>query len=137
MLETVGIVLFALVIMLSIALHEVGHLVPAKAFGVKVTEYMIGFGPMVWSRLRGETEVLVAGADQSTRRLAAAKDALSGLGGEITEWTAATVGQLDAAGARLQQQVAAVAAARADVAEGLEKTLAGLQDRIRDLSQSA
>jgi membrane-associated protease RseP (regulator of RpoE activity) len=55
MLELLGIVLFALVIALSIALHELGHLVPAKRFGVKVTEYMVGFGPTVWSRLRGET----------------------------------------------------------------------------------
>ncbi|QIM22953.1 site-2 protease family protein [Phycicoccus sp. HDW14] len=41
---------------LSIALHEVGHLVPAKRFGVRVTQYMVGFGPTVWSRRRGETE---------------------------------------------------------------------------------
>ncbi|GAB3876306.1 site-2 protease family protein [Terrabacter terrigena] len=41
---------------LSIALHEIGHLVPAKKFGVKVTQYMVGFGPTVWSRRRGETE---------------------------------------------------------------------------------
>ena len=40
----------------SIALHEVGHLVPAKRFGVRVTQYMVGFGPTVWSRRRGETE---------------------------------------------------------------------------------
>ncbi|MBU6244873.1 MAG: site-2 protease family protein, partial [Actinomycetales bacterium] len=55
MLEIVGIVIFALLIAASIALHEVGHLVPAKRFGVKVTEYMVGFGPTVWARLRGET----------------------------------------------------------------------------------
>ena len=40
----------------SIALHEIGHLLPAKRFGVKVTQYMIGFGPTLWSRRRGETE---------------------------------------------------------------------------------
>ncbi len=40
----------------SIALHEVGHLLPAKKFGVKVTQYMVGFGPTIWSRKRGETE---------------------------------------------------------------------------------
>lgn len=55
MLEVIGIVAFFLVIMASIALHEVGHLVPAKLFGVKVTEYMVGFGPTLWSRRRGET----------------------------------------------------------------------------------
>jgi len=45
MLEVVGILLFALLIALSIALHEVGHLVPAKKFGLRVPDYMVGFGP--------------------------------------------------------------------------------------------
>jgi membrane-associated protease RseP (regulator of RpoE activity) len=40
----------------SIAWHEIGHLVPAKRFGVRVTQYMVGFGPTMWSRVRGETE---------------------------------------------------------------------------------
>jgi membrane-associated protease RseP (regulator of RpoE activity) len=56
MLTVVGIVLFALGILVSIALHEVGHLVPAKRSGVKVTQYMVGFGPTLWSTRRGETE---------------------------------------------------------------------------------
>ncbi|QEO16030.1 site-2 protease family protein [Agromyces intestinalis] len=51
-----GVVIVALGIAVSIALHEIGHLVPAKRFGVKVTQYMIGFGPTVWSKRRGETE---------------------------------------------------------------------------------
>lgn len=51
----VGIVLFLVGISASIALHELGHLVPAKHFGVKVTRYMIGFGPTLWSSRRGET----------------------------------------------------------------------------------
>ena len=55
MAELVGILIFAALIALSIALHELGHLVPAKRFGVKVTDYMIGFGPTVWSTVRGET----------------------------------------------------------------------------------
>ncbi len=55
MLELVGILIFAGLIGLSIALHELGHLVPAKRFGVKVTDYMIGFGPTIVSRMRGET----------------------------------------------------------------------------------
>jgi membrane-associated protease RseP (regulator of RpoE activity) len=61
MLEVIGIVLFALVIAGSIALHELGHLVPAKAFGVRVTEYMIGFGPTLWSKVKGETRYGVKG----------------------------------------------------------------------------
>jgi membrane-associated protease RseP (regulator of RpoE activity) len=56
MAYAVGVLLLALGVLLSIALHEVGHLVPAKRFGVKVTQYMVGFGPTVWSVQRGETE---------------------------------------------------------------------------------
>ncbi|HEY8882108.1 MAG TPA: site-2 protease family protein [Dermatophilaceae bacterium] len=51
-----GVLFVALGISVSIALHEVGHLLPAKRFGVKITQYMVGFGPTVWSRQRGETE---------------------------------------------------------------------------------
>jgi len=52
----IGVVVIALGLAVSIALHEIGHLVPAKLFGVKVTQYMIGFGRTIWSRRRGETE---------------------------------------------------------------------------------
>ncbi|MFK0401476.1 M50 family metallopeptidase [Microbacterium sp. NPDC090225] len=53
----VGGILFMLVgLALSIGLHEIGHLLPAKLFGVRVGQYMIGFGPRIWSRRIGETE---------------------------------------------------------------------------------
>ncbi|MDQ1535772.1 MAG: hypothetical protein QOE58_165, partial [Actinomycetota bacterium] len=51
-----GVLFVAAGISVSIALHEVGHLLPAKRFGVKVTQYMVGFGPTIWSRRHGETE---------------------------------------------------------------------------------
>ncbi len=52
-----GGILFMLVgLGVSIGLHEVGHLVPAKLFGVRVGQYMIGFGPRLWSKRIGETE---------------------------------------------------------------------------------
>jgi membrane-associated protease RseP (regulator of RpoE activity) len=51
-----GVVAFFAAILASIGLHELGHMIPAKAFGGKVTQYFIGFGPTVWSRQRGETE---------------------------------------------------------------------------------
>ena len=51
-----GVAVVVVGLALSIGLHEIGHLVPAKLFGVKVTQYMIGFGPTVWSRRKGETE---------------------------------------------------------------------------------
>ena len=52
----VGVLIIVIGLALSIGLHEIGHLVPAKLFGVKVTQYMIGFGPTIWSRRKGETE---------------------------------------------------------------------------------
>jgi membrane-associated protease RseP (regulator of RpoE activity) len=51
-----GVVLFAVGIGLSVALHEFGHLLTAKAFGMKATRYFIGFGPTLFSFRRGETE---------------------------------------------------------------------------------
>ncbi|OAE01358.1 site-2 protease family protein [Arthrobacter sp. OY3WO11] len=56
LLFVLGVVFVAIGIAVSIALHEVGHLVPAKLFKVRVTKYMIGFGPTLWSRRKGETE---------------------------------------------------------------------------------
>jgi membrane-associated protease RseP (regulator of RpoE activity) len=55
-LAVIGFVVFVLGLLASIALHEIGHLVPAKLFDVKVTQYMVGFGSTIWSRRRGETE---------------------------------------------------------------------------------
>ncbi len=56
LLYLLGVVAFVLAILVSIGLHELGHMIPAKAFGGKVTQYFIGFGPTVWSRRKGETE---------------------------------------------------------------------------------
>ena len=56
MLFVLGVLVIVVGVALSIALHEIGHLVPAKKFGVKVSQYMVGFGPTVWSRRKGETE---------------------------------------------------------------------------------
>lgn len=56
MLYAVGFVVFAIGLLASIALHEVGHMLPAKKFGVKVPQYMVGFGPTLWSRTKGDTE---------------------------------------------------------------------------------
>ena len=52
----IGVVILVVGLAISIALHELGHLLPAKAFGVRVGQYMIGFGPTIWSRRRGETQ---------------------------------------------------------------------------------
>ncbi|ROS28107.1 RIP metalloprotease [Cellulomonas sp. PhB150] len=52
----VGVLIVVVVLLLSIGLHEIGHMVPAKRFGVRVSQYMVGFGPTLWSRTKGETE---------------------------------------------------------------------------------
>lgn len=52
----VGIVLFALGIMLSIVLHELGHMKVAQWSGMKVRRFFVGFGPTVWSTNRGGIE---------------------------------------------------------------------------------
>ena len=52
----VGVVVFALCIALSIALHEAGHMFTARAFNMRVRRYFIGFGPTVWSTTKGGTE---------------------------------------------------------------------------------
>ncbi|MEO7123825.1 MAG: site-2 protease family protein [Lacisediminihabitans sp.] len=56
LLYILGIVIVAVGIIVSIALHELGHLSFAKLFNVRVGQYMIGFGPTLFSRTKGETE---------------------------------------------------------------------------------
>ncbi|GFM19349.1 MULTISPECIES: M50 family metallopeptidase [Mycobacteriaceae] len=60
MMFAIGVVLFALAILLSVALHECGHMWVARATGMKVRRYFVGFGPTLWSTRRanklGETE---------------------------------------------------------------------------------
>ncbi|WP_084104374.1 RIP metalloprotease [Demequina sp. NBRC 110056] len=56
MATLLGILVLVVGLLVSIALHELGHMIPAKRFGVRVSEYFVGFGPRVWSRVKGETE---------------------------------------------------------------------------------
>jgi membrane-associated protease RseP (regulator of RpoE activity) len=56
MLYWLGVAAFALCILISVSLHELGHMITAKRFGMKVTRYFVGFGPTLFSFQRGETE---------------------------------------------------------------------------------
>jgi membrane-associated protease RseP (regulator of RpoE activity) len=56
LIYTLGVVVFVIGVVLSIALHELGHMYPAKKFGIKVTQFFVGFGNTIWSTKRGETE---------------------------------------------------------------------------------
>jgi membrane-associated protease RseP (regulator of RpoE activity) len=54
--DLIGWVIFLVALLFSVMLHETGHFVTAKKFGMKVTRYFVGFGPTIWSTRRGETE---------------------------------------------------------------------------------
>jgi membrane-associated protease RseP (regulator of RpoE activity) len=56
LLFVLGVVVFIVGLLVSIGLHELGHLSFAKLFNVKVTQYSLGFGKAMWSFTRGETE---------------------------------------------------------------------------------
>ncbi|MCY7342921.1 MAG: site-2 protease family protein [Pseudonocardia sp.] len=56
MMTVIGIVLFFVGILLSVAWHELGHFTTARWFGIKVPEFFVGFGRTIWSRKVGETE---------------------------------------------------------------------------------
>lgn len=52
----IGFVILILGVLISVALHELGHLIPAKKCGAAVPEYWIGFGPQLWkTKYKGTT----------------------------------------------------------------------------------
>jgi membrane-associated protease RseP (regulator of RpoE activity) len=52
----IGWIGFVVILLLSVMLHEFGHFLTARRFGMKATEFFVGFGPRLWSFRRGETE---------------------------------------------------------------------------------
>jgi membrane-associated protease RseP (regulator of RpoE activity) len=52
----IGVVIFIVALLSSVMLHELGHFLTAKKFGMKVTQFFVGFGKTLWSTFRGETE---------------------------------------------------------------------------------
>jgi membrane-associated protease RseP (regulator of RpoE activity) len=54
--DALGWLIFLVALLVSVMLHETGHFVAAKRFGMKATRYFVGFGPTLWSTVRGETE---------------------------------------------------------------------------------
>lgn len=52
----VGVLIFIVALLVSVMLHEAGHFTTAKAFGMKATQFFVGFGPTLWSTQRGDTE---------------------------------------------------------------------------------
>src|SRR5438105_13124008 len=56
-MDLIGWVIFLVALLFSVMLHETGHFVMAKRFGMKVTRYFVGFGPTLWSTRQGDTPV--------------------------------------------------------------------------------
>ncbi|MDX6255846.1 MAG: hypothetical protein QOJ11_2180 [Frankiales bacterium] len=56
MIRELGWLLFFVALITSVIIHEAGHFVTAKRFGMKATQFFAGFGPTLWSFQRGETE---------------------------------------------------------------------------------
>src|SRR5271170_754164 len=55
-MDLIGWAIFIVALLVSVMLHETGHFLVAKRFGMKVTRYFVGFGPTIWSTWRGDTE---------------------------------------------------------------------------------
>jgi membrane-associated protease RseP (regulator of RpoE activity) len=51
-----GVLIFVVALLVSVMLHEFGHFATAKKFGMRVTQFFVGFGKTLWSTFRGETE---------------------------------------------------------------------------------
>jgi membrane-associated protease RseP (regulator of RpoE activity) len=55
-MKFIGILAFIVALLFSVMVHEFGHYLTARRFGMKVTEFFLGFGKRIWSIQRGETE---------------------------------------------------------------------------------
>ncbi|MGH8890371.1 MAG: M50 family metallopeptidase [Acidothermaceae bacterium] len=51
-----GVLAFVVALLASVMLHEAGHFATARLFKMKATQFFVGFGPTLWSKVRGETE---------------------------------------------------------------------------------
>jgi membrane-associated protease RseP (regulator of RpoE activity) len=55
-MQILGILAFVVALLLSVMIHEFGHYITARRFGMRVSEFFVGFGRRLWSYQRGETE---------------------------------------------------------------------------------
>lgn len=55
-MEILGILAFVVALLLSVMVHEFGHYITARRYGMRVSEFFVGFGKRIWSVQRGETE---------------------------------------------------------------------------------
>ena len=52
----INIIVFILILGIVVLIHEFGHFITAKSFGVYCSEFSIGMGPKLFSKKIGETE---------------------------------------------------------------------------------
>lgn len=55
-MKIIGVLAFVIALLLSVMIHEFGHYITAKRYGMRVSEFFLGFGKRIWSFTRGETE---------------------------------------------------------------------------------
>jgi membrane-associated protease RseP (regulator of RpoE activity) len=55
-MKIIGVLAFVIALLLSVMIHEFGHYITAKRYGMRVSEFFLGFGKRLWSFTRGETE---------------------------------------------------------------------------------
>jgi membrane-associated protease RseP (regulator of RpoE activity) len=55
-MQFLGIIAFIVALLLSVMIHEFGHYITARRFGMRISEFFVGFGKRIWSTQRGETE---------------------------------------------------------------------------------
>jgi len=55
-MELLGILAFVVALLFSVMVHEFGHYITARKYGMWVSEFFVGFGKRIWSVQRGETE---------------------------------------------------------------------------------
>jgi membrane-associated protease RseP (regulator of RpoE activity) len=55
-MEIIGILAFIFALLFSVMVHEFGHYLTARRYGMRVSEFFVGYGKRIWSRQRGETE---------------------------------------------------------------------------------
>ena len=55
-MQLLGILAFVIALLVSVMIHEFGHYLTARRYGMRVSEFFLGFGTRIWSRQRGETE---------------------------------------------------------------------------------
>jgi membrane-associated protease RseP (regulator of RpoE activity) len=55
-MELLGMLAFVVALLFSVMVHEFGHYITARKYGMWVSEFFVGFGKRIWSFQRGETE---------------------------------------------------------------------------------